>query len=415
MQLTQKVRIFPTPQQEEVLWKLSERCRLLYNFALAERIHSWEKTGKSVTYIKQQNDLVDIKKKYPSYGWVYSKVLQMVLREVDADFKSFYQLRKNGDMDANPPRFKGRKHFTTMVYNQSGFKVEKGKVALSHFYNETPLEFKIPEKFEFDRVYQVAVFKDDDGNFYISVTYEKTEKPYIDNRLYQAIDLGVTKTVTAVNMYGRFLEVKNPRPDKYWQPKIQEVQSKQDHCKKNSRRWNRYNNKLKKMMRKSANQSKDFQHKLSKKLIENTRANTIIIGDLSVKQMAMSKKGDRKNDKGLHRAVQSNGYLSRFAGFLTYKAQLAGKRVIEISEKDTTKMCCVCGKKHDMKLQDRVMKCDCGNVIDRDRNSAVNIMVRFLSQNASVDRLLSFKESILRQTGLAIASYSQEASSERMG
>jgi len=169
------------------------------------------------------------------------------------------------------------------------------------------------------------------------------------------------------------------------------------------------------MRRKESRQNKDFQHKLSRKLIENTRANTIVIGDLSVKQMAMSKKGDRKKDKGLHRAVQNNGYLSRFARFLTYKAQLAGKRVIEISEKDTTKTCCVCRKKHDMKLWDRVMKCDCGNVIDRDRNSAVNIMVRFLSQNASVDRLLSFKESILRQTGLAIASYSQEASSERVG
>lgn len=414
MQLTQKIRIFPTPQQEEVLWKLSERCRLLYNFALAERRKSWEETGKSVTYTKQQNDLVDIKKKYPAYRWVYSKVLQMIPRKLDADYKSFFALRKNGDIDAKLPGFKGKKHFTTMTYNQSGFKVEKGRVALVHFCNKIPLEFRIPEKFEFDRVYQVTVFKNED-DFYISITYEKTEKPYFDNRLYQAIDLGITRTVTAVNMHGKFLEAKNPRPDKYWQPKIQEVQSKRDHCKKNSRRWNRYNTKLRKMRRKESRQNKDFQHKLSRKLIENTRANTIVIGDLSVKQMAMSKKGDRKKDKGLHRAVQNNGYLSRFARFLTYKAQLAGKRVIEISEKDTTKTCCVCRKKHDMKLWDRVMKCDCGNVIDRDRNSAVNIMVRFLSQNASVDRLLSFKESILRQTGLAIASYSQEASSERVG
>jgi len=414
MQLTQKIRIFPTPQQEEVLWKLSERCRLLYNFALAERRKSWEETGKSVTYTKQQNDLVDIKKKYPAYRWVYSKVLQMIPRKLDADYKSFFALRKNGDIDAKLPGFKGKKHFTTMTYNQSGFKVEKGRVALVHFCNKIPLEFRIPEKFEFDRVYQVTVFKNED-DFYISITYEKTEKPYFDNRLYQAIDLGITRTVTAVNMHGKFLEAKNPRPDKYWQPKIQEVQSKRDHCKKNSRRWNRYNTKLRKMRRKESRQNKDFQHKLSRKLIENTRANTIVIGDLSVKQMAMSKKGDRKKDKGLHRAVQNNGYLSRFARFLTYKAQLAGKRVIEISEKDTTKTCCVCRKKHDMKLWDRVMKCDCGNVIDRDRNSAVNIMVRFLSQNASVDRLLSFKESILRQTGLAIASYSQEASSDRVG
>jgi putative transposase len=34
MKLTQKIRIFPTPEQEIVLWKLSEKCRLIYNFAL---------------------------------------------------------------------------------------------------------------------------------------------------------------------------------------------------------------------------------------------------------------------------------------------------------------------------------------------------------------------------------------------
>ncbi|MFX0163664.1 MAG: hypothetical protein ACFE68_10130 [Candidatus Hodarchaeota archaeon] len=52
---------------------------------------------------------------------------------------------------------------------------------------------------------------------------------------------------------------------------------------------------------------KDFQHKLSKKLVENTRANTIIIGDLNVKNIANSNKKDKKRDKSLHRAVQNKG------------------------------------------------------------------------------------------------------------
>ena len=92
MQLTQKIRIFPTAEQQEVLWKLSVRCRLLYNFALAERRKTWEKTGKSVSYTKQQNDLPENKEKYPAYRWVYSKVLQMVLKQLDADYKSFFAL-----------------------------------------------------------------------------------------------------------------------------------------------------------------------------------------------------------------------------------------------------------------------------------------------------------------------------------
>lgn len=287
MQLTQKIRIFPTPAQVEVLWKLSERCRLLYNFALAERIDAW-KQGERVGYRKQQNDLPVVKRKYPEYGWVYSKVLQMVLRQLDADYRSFFVLRKNGHKDARPPRFKGKGYFVAMQYNQSGFRVGRGKVTLTHF-NDVLLEFRIPEKFEFGHVYQVAVFRDGE-NFYLSIVYEREEKPYVDNGLYQAIDLSVDRIVTAVNSHGKFFEVKNRRPDKYWQPRIERLQSRRDHCKRGSRRWKKLNRNLKRCWRKRANQLRDFQHKLSRKMVENTRANTLIIGALEVKRMAQSEK-----------------------------------------------------------------------------------------------------------------------------
>lgn len=37
MQLAKKIRIYPTKEQVDVLWELSEKCRLVYNFALADR------------------------------------------------------------------------------------------------------------------------------------------------------------------------------------------------------------------------------------------------------------------------------------------------------------------------------------------------------------------------------------------
>jgi len=397
MQLTQKICIFPTAEQEEVLWKLSERCRLLYNFALAERIEAWKQGGR-VRYRKQQNDLPEVKRRYPEYGWVYSKVLQMTLRQLDADYKSFFALWKNGYKDARAPRFKGRGYFVAMLYNQSGFMVERGKVTLSHFYNEVPLEFEIPEKFEFGRVYQVTVFRDGE-DFYLSIVYEKEEKPYVDNGLYQAIDLGVNKIVTAVNSHGKFLDVKNQRPDKYWQPTIEQLQSRRDHCKRGSKKWKKLNRNLKRCQRKCANQLRDFQHKLSRKMVDNTRANTLIIGDLEVKRMTQSEKVPKRMKNGLNRATQNTGTLSRFARFLTYKAQLVGKRVIEIGEEGTTRTCYVCGRTHEMEIWDRTMRCECGNEIDRDRNSAVNLMLRFLSQNAKWTGYSQFAGN-LRKTGL---------------
>ena len=68
------------------------------------------------------------------------------------------------------------------------------------------------------------------------------------------------------------------------------LQSRRDHCKKKSRKWRYLNNVLKKHKRKCSRQTKDFQHKLSRRIVENTKANTIIVGDLNVKGMAQSSK-----------------------------------------------------------------------------------------------------------------------------
>jgi transposase len=93
-----------------------------------------------------------------------------------------------------------------------------------------------------------------------------------------------------------------------------------------------------------------------------------------------------KENKTLNHSLQNTGSMGRFARFLTYKAKKIGKRIIEIDESDTTKTCYNCGKKENRKLSDRVIHCDCGNVIGRDKNSAVNIMLRFLSHQPPRER-----------------------------
>jgi putative transposase len=60
---------------------------------------------------------------------------------------------------------------------------------------------------------------------------------------------------------------------------------------------------------------------------------------------------------------------------------LAGKALIEISERDTSRMCSGCGQMQDMPLYQRTYRCgNCGLVLDRDKNSAVNIRERFLAR-----------------------------------
>ncbi|TFF97626.1 MAG: transposase, partial [Promethearchaeota archaeon] len=64
MQLSQKIRIYPTKEQLQVLWDVSEKCRLMYNFALSERIDNWKAQKEKpknernyITYTQQQNEL----------------------------------------------------------------------------------------------------------------------------------------------------------------------------------------------------------------------------------------------------------------------------------------------------------------------------------------------------------------------
>ncbi|MCM2464868.1 RNA-guided endonuclease InsQ/TnpB family protein [Methanoculleus oceani] len=413
MYVTTKIKIQVTPEQEDVLWHLSEKCRLVYNFALADRLRNYQENKdrpdkQHIGYVQQAKALPALKKKYPEYRWVYSKVLQTTLKSLDDNFRSFFALRQAGDVDANPPGFKGKDHFCTLRYNQSGFTFKGVQIRFSHFYNTVPLSFALPEGVHFSSAKQVDLFHDDlKGAYYISIVHEvQPQQEYRDNSLYQAFDLGVTRHV-GVNSHGKFIEVPLARPDRYWKTPIAELQARRDHCKKKSRKWRKLNQLKRKCERKQSNQLKDFQHKASKKLIANTRAATILVGDLSVKQMPRSWQAT----PGLNRSTQNTGHLSRFIGLLTYKAALAGKRVITVDEQNTTKTCCVCGALHEMPLWKRVMTCECGNTLDRDRNSAVNIMVRFLSQNALWTGYRHFAGN-LRQTGLAIPErpgHSQEA------
>lgn len=384
MQLTQKIRINPSADQQKILRILSEKCRLIYNFALKERQEHWDRTKllpeadrTFLSYQDQQNQLPSIKEKYPEYKWVYSKVIQMTLKKLDADYKSFFALIKT-DPNARPPKFKGKQYFTTLCYNQSGFAIEDNTITFSHKHpSKLPLRFDLPIKPQ-ENVKQVELFVDRQDRWFVALTYEVTPIPYTDNGEYQAIDLGVMNIVSAVNTSGKFVQIKNKRPDLYWRDQLQDVQSKRDHCKKYSRKWHFYHRKYCNIKRKCANQLKDFQHKISKKIVTNTKANTIIIGDLSVKEMAKSEKGDTKSDRTRHHTVQNTGSIGRFAQFVTYKAEKIGKRVIRVDEAYTTQVCAKCGKKIKRSLSERTIECDCGHNMDRDLNSSINILVKFL-------------------------------------
>ncbi|MEA1870341.1 MAG: transposase, partial [Euryarchaeota archaeon] len=59
----------------------------------------------------------------------------------------------------------------------------------------------------------------------------------------------------------------------------------------------------------------------------------------------------------------------------TYKAEYAGGVVELVNPRNTSKQCSVCGSIQAMPLSQRTYRCpDCGNVMDRDHNAAINIL-----------------------------------------
>ncbi|MHA2497175.1 MAG: RNA-guided endonuclease InsQ/TnpB family protein, partial [Candidatus Hodarchaeales archaeon] len=352
MLLTTKLRIYPTEAQAEVLWALAERCRLLYNFSLQERQTVWQANKakpkarrQKITYQDQQNQLPALKKQFPEYRWVYSKVLQMTLRKLDTAYKSYFALRQKGDPTAHPPRFRGKDHFMALCYNQSGFKAVNGILTLSHKHpSKLPLAFQLPREAP-TTIKQVEITRDYAHRWFACLQYEVDPPTYFDNGPYQALDLGIENIVSAVNLHGKFTQFANKRPERYWRPKLAVVQAKRDRCTKGSRKWQWYNAKYWRMWHKLANQLKDWQHYIAKVVVSNTRANTLIIGDPEPKPMASAKKRTHKKaQRTLHYSLQNTGSMSRFAEFLTYKAEQHGKRVIRVPEAYTSQTCCSCGQ-----------------------------------------------------------------------
>jgi IS605 OrfB family transposase len=118
--------------------------------------------------------------------------------------------------------------------------------------------------------------------------------------------------------------------------------------------------------------------------------NTIVVGDLSVKNL-MSLEGINKNKKGIRKSFHKSN-INMFLQFLGYKCQLKNTNLTKINENWTTQLNSLTGKvfKEKIELKDRQVQLSDTITIDRDLNSAINIMKRwFDSHIASMNEPLN--------------------------
>jgi putative transposase len=94
--------------------------------------------------------------------------------------------------------------------------------------------------------------------------------------------------------------------------------------------------------------------------------------------MVMKEHAER--NKQLNRAVFNDWGLYTFMQMLAYKCLLYGKELVFLDERYTSKECSYCGNRQEMPLWKRMYHCTCGLVMDRDENSAVNILKRYVAR-----------------------------------
>src|SRR5262245_8374162 len=97
-----RVRIDPTPKQEEALARYADARRFVFNWALERRKETYQKTGKSISWPELSAELTGLKSK-PGFEWlkeIASQSLQQALADCKRAFDNFFQKRSGF------PRFK---------------------------------------------------------------------------------------------------------------------------------------------------------------------------------------------------------------------------------------------------------------------------------------------------------------------
>ncbi len=378
MLLTKKIRLEVSEQDAATLEFMQGKCRGLYNWWVM-RLREGEKwpgvyTAKATLQQSKRHD--------PELQYIYGKLLHEVYYRLDGAMQAFFRRVKAGETPGFP-RVRPRHCFFTLVYPAMYITIEGNRLILptggkgarnkrypnvvARLTEEPPKDFK-----------EVAISRDASSNYYASFPAQCAKEP-CETAGVVAFDLGIKTLATGVNEQGRFYHVGGFKGGQWYNKQLDKIRSKRDKCKKKSRRYMHLSNVYKRVAEKRRNKQRDSLHKASHLIAHKLVERTVVIGDLSQRQMVM--KEHRERNKYRNRAVFNDWSLYTFTEMLKYKCQLYGKPLVFLDERNTSKACSGCGHLQPMPLWKRTYCCtECGLVMDRDDNSAVNILTRFLAR-----------------------------------
>ncbi|SEI54476.1 putative transposase [Allopseudospirillum japonicum] len=368
-----KVRIYPTPEQADSLNRQFGAVRFAYNKALHIISLQYKRHGLKLKAKKDLKPLLAVAKKSRKYPWLKdfdSIALQQACINLDKAFQNFFDPKR----PARYPKFK-RKHGKQSSYHCMSVSAGENWIKVPKM---EPIKARIHRKVE-GKLKSITLSRTVTGKYYASLLIDNgldTPAPMQTLATLLGLDMGLTHL--AIDSDGNKIE--NPRFLKKASANLRRKQKALSRCQKGSKGRAQARLQLAKAHERLKNARADFQHKLSRTIVDENQA--VIVETLKVKNLLKNRKLSK------HIADAS---WSALIQKLEYKAKAQGKYLVKIDPWfASSKTCSCCGHKVDtLPLSVRKWMCPvCTVELDRDVNAAINIrqqgMIKLRAEGLSV-------------------------------
>ena len=355
-----KFKIYPTKEQEEILFIYCKYSHMMRNFLVGKFKDNLPKTNTYGLKDYSEQELIE------DFEKVEIPLPKRLIKGVILNYK--YSVERVYKKKGNKPKFhkydsnKQSFYLPSQALKINNFKIKlpaaqgfsvKGK-------SQIIVDKKYITKFNISEVKEPR-FKYESGKWYITGSYNISESVKQNSLTTIGLDWGIKNFMTSSK--GDFINYPKTVLREFY--RINKLKSLRDKKVKNSNNWNKLNNKVKLAYKRFENLKRDFIEQTTTKLC---RHNNIAIEDLTNAKIKMSNKNRRR--------LQMINPLSRFTDALRWKCQRFGTNLYEVNPAYTSQTCSCCGNRIQLTLRDRIFKCSCGNIMDRDINAAINIAAK---------------------------------------
>ena len=360
-----EVRLYPSKEQRVLIDRTLGGCRFVYNHILSLKKELWEDYKLSFN-----PKLKSFKEEWNFLTKVPSQALANSYMDCMTAFNNFFNSLKGKSKAVQRfPKFhkKGQKDSFRIAATKTskGYDIRIEDIEHIKVPKLGSIKFKNYNGIDWSKIhiYNITIKKTPTNKYFASLCVETEELEYIEPKFdVCGFDLGIKDF--AIFDSGEVIE--NPKYYRKTEYRIKKTQKQLSKCKKFSKNYKKVQLKLSKLHEKIKNQRKDFQHKWSRKIVNENQV--IVSENLNVKGML-------KNHK-LAKSIQDASFGS-FLNMIAYKANEQNRKYVKIGTfYPSSKLCHCCGFKYKgLKLEERFWTCpDCGTYLDRDENAAINIL-----------------------------------------